>query len=85
MTGKIVGALIGLLLLRNGWGLLIGLILTAAEVETEYAYVTYGDYEPNRRLEAVQPPEFSVGLAADQESRTTRKSRSRSFSDWTDG
>ena len=27
MTGKIVGALIGLLLLRNGWGLLIGLII----------------------------------------------------------
>ena len=27
MTGKIVGAILGLLLIRNGWGLLIGLVI----------------------------------------------------------
>jgi Mrp family chromosome partitioning ATPase len=62
----------------------LGLIVTAAEVESEYD-LTYGDREPDRRLEAVHSREFSIRLAADHESRTTRKSRPRSFSDWTDG
>jgi hypothetical protein len=58
----------------------LGLVVTGAEAETEFEHVADGYHEPNRRVEAAQPPEISTPLAADHRSRPTRESRSRPLS-----